>query len=539
MIRTQFFRKTGLMKLFNFSSIVLSVLLPVAITLVGCSDPQKEATRTLNDKGYELEVRDLLVAAGAGDSESIALFKEAGFDIDTPDEKLNTALIRASGSGHTTTVEKLLGMGADPRHVNEQGRNALIVASAKGHEAVARVLMARGAETEASDIEGWSALSIAAYNGHENLVSLLSSHASSADLDDALLVASFTGDSEVIQTLLSQGANINARSPESRTPLMIASEGGHLSAVRTLLQNQANPYAVDNDQSTAVILAEEAGHPEVKEFILNPEGWGQSEQGSQVSEEMKMARTALIEKSAVEETLTASAPVTVAATSATAATSASPSPSTGATLEQPEVSAPLREKSQKVREEAKEKPIVALNGSRISSTDPKIAPVKSMVLAAYHEEPLPVVVENVDGKTANIRMMNATSGGGIEVSKGATIPGTNYEVKEVTRKFVSSKEGKGRMVDVSRVEIEDKITGNSHLLVKDVSGQTSDSYAILTSADSKYRYVVKAGDVFRTATVQSGETDYQVLDIRPSGVVIKNLKNEEVTTVARDGVINP
>lgn len=507
------------MKHFNFSSILLSLVLPVAISLVGCSDPQNEAARALSEKGYELDVRDLLVAAGAGDSESITFFKDAGFDIDSPDEKANTALIRAAGSGHTATVERLLGMGADPRHVNAQGRNALIAASSKGHEAVARVLMSRGAETDASDIEGWSALSIAAYNGHANLVSLLSSHASSADLDDALLVASFTGDSAVIQTLLSQGANINARSPESRTPLMIASEGGHLSAVRTLLQNQANPYAVDNEQSTAVNLAEMSGHSEVKDFILNPEEWGQSEQGSQVSAEMKMARTALADRAAVEETLTASAPV--------------------ASADQVGAETPLREKTQQVREEARDKPIVALNGSRISSKDPKVAPVKSMVLAAYHEEPLPVVVDNVDGKTAKIRMMNAASGEGIEVSKGAMIPGTNYEVKEVTRKFVSSKEGKGRMVDVSRVEIEDKTTGNSHLLVKDVSGQTSDSYAILTSADSKYRYVVKSGDVFRTATVQSGETDYQVLDIRPSGVVIKNLKSEEVTTVARDGVINP
>jgi len=520
LIMTKFSRKTAFMKVSNFSSITLSLVLPCVILLVGCSDPQKEAKRSLNERGYELETWDFLVAAGAGDSGSIALFQLAGFDIDSPDEKANTALIRASGSGHTTTVEMLLKMGADPLHVNDQGRNALISASAKGHEGVARVLMSRGSETETSDIESWTALSIAAYNGHESLVSLLSSYALSVDLDDALLVASFTGDSGVIQTLLSQGANINARSPEGRTPLMIASEGGHLSAVQTLLQNQANPYAVDNEKSTASNIAELSGHLEVKDFILDPATWGQSDQGAQVSAEMKMARTALAEQASVEETLTVSN-------------------ETAKPDEQADADTPLREKTQRVREEAKGKPIVAMNGSKISSTDPRTAPVKSMVLAAYHEEPLPVVVENIDGKTAQVRMMNATSGEGVLVSEGATIPGTNYEVKEITRKFVSSKEGKGRMVDVSRVEIKDKETGNSHLLIKDVSGQTSDSYAILTSPDSKYRYAVKAGDVFRTSTVESGETDYQVLDIRPSGVVIKNLNNDEVTTIARDGVINP
>ena len=338
------------------------------------------------------------------------------------------------------------------------------------------------------------------------------------ELIDALLVASFTGDPGVIQTLLGQGANINARSPESRTPLMIASEGGKLDAVRLLLQSQANPYAVDKKQATAAVLAEASGHAEVKELILNPDQWGQSEASVRISEEMEMARNALAGNAAVEETI---APNKLAEPVGQGAENAP------------------RAESQRIREASRDKPVVALNGSKISSTNPKVAPVKTLVLAAYREEPLPVVVENVDGDTATVRMMNAESGNGYQVVAGSTIPGTNYEVKEVTRKFVSSKEGKGRMVDVSRVEIQDKTSGNSHLLVKDVSGQTADSYAILTSADSKYRYVVKAGDVFRTATADFGETDYQVLDIRPSGVVIKNLETEEVTTVAREGVVAP
>ena len=95
------------------------------------------------------------------------------------------------------------------------------------------------------------------------------------------------------------------------------------------------------------------------------------------------------------------------------------------------------------------------------------------------------------------------------------------------------------MVDVSRVKVENTASGTTHLLVKDVTGQASDTYAIITSADSQYRYVVKAGDVFRTTEPGIGEKDYQVLDIRASGVVIKDLATEEVVTVARDGVIEP
>jgi hypothetical protein len=131
------------------------------------------------------------------------------------------------------------------------------------------------------------------------------------------------------------------------------------------------------------------------------------------------------------------------------------------------------------------------------------------------------------------------SGGSVAVPEGGVVPGTPYKVKEVSTRFISSKEGKGRMVDVSRVMLEDTARGGTHVLVKDVSGQTADTYAILTAPNSQYRYVVKAGDVFRTTQPGIGTKDYQVLDIRANAVVIKDLSTDEVTTVARDGVIHP
>jgi hypothetical protein len=159
-----------------------------------------------------------------------------------------------------------------------------------------------------------------------------------------------------------------------------------------------------------------------------------------------------------------------------------------------------------------------------------------MVLAAYHEEPIPLAVDSVNGNRAEIRRLDQETES-FEVAPGSLIPGTPYEVKEVTKKFVSSKEGKGRMVDVSRVKVENRENGSTHLLVQDVSGQASDTYAILTSANSQYRYVVKRGDVFRTSQPDQGVRDYQVLDIRAEGVVVKDLATEDVVTIARDGIV--
>jgi ankyrin repeat protein len=579
--------------------IVAAVGLGVSLFFAACSDPRKVARKSVEAKGYELNVKDLLAAAAAGDVPGLEQFQGAGFDMDSVDPAGNTALIKAAGAGQAGAVERLLGMGADPRKVNGVGRDALLAASAKGYEAVARLLLSRGADTTLRDAEGWGALSIAAFNGHANVVSLLAANATPAELDDALLVSSFSGDAKVIDTLLGQGANINARSPESKTPLMIASEAGKIEAVRTLLQNLANPFAVDLNNQTAANLAVSAGHENVSRLITNPGEWGKSPEGERLAGEMESARSAL-EGAGVEETLLdgkplqgepnrnllvkksdggtpVAAPATAgnpavptpageageASSKVSAATAGSPaaatrpaSPTATIAAAEPVAQAGLRaapvagpadspgtkqsriEASRKVRETSGTKPIVALNGSTLHSRVPEEAPVKSMVLAAYHEESLPLVVDGVSGSTASVRRLDQTDGS-IVVEKGEVIPGTPYKVKQVTPRFVSSKEGKGRMVDVSRVEVEDTKSGSTHTLVKDASGQTADTYAILTAPNSQYRYVVKAGDVFRTTQPDIGARDYQVLDIRANAVVIKDLATEEVTTVARDGVIHP
>ncbi|MEM9284051.1 MAG: ankyrin repeat domain-containing protein [Verrucomicrobiota bacterium] len=537
------------MKIFSASGFFFVLGIAGFACFSSCSDPQKEARNDLESRGYQVSPRDLFLAASSGDLEAIDLFAETGMDIDTVDKAGNTALIRAASSGQILAVERILGLGADPRHVNQVKRDALLSASAKGFDDVARMLISRGADPNLRDVEGWSALSIASFNGHSDMVSLLAGQVSSEALDDALLVASFNGDADVIASLLAQGADINVRSPEGKTPLMIAANGGKLPAVRVLLQNRANPYAEDHQGRTAANLADSGGFEQVKLLIISPDAWGTSPESSERLQEMADAKEALISEQGVDETLASGGDPELRQYSANEEAFAEQD----LVLKQKEVSAQQAGSDESInpevvavapkydrvqlRKEAKAKPMVALNGSTIRSRSPEKAPVETMVLAAFHEEPIPIEVADVDGNRASIRRLDQQGGEPIEVVPGNMIPGTFFEVQDVTRKFVSSKENQGRMVDVSRVRVEDKSTGQTHLLVRDGEGQSSDTYAILTAPGSQYRYAVKAGDIFRTSHPGSGNREYQVLDIRASGVVIKDMESEEVVTVARDGII--
>jgi len=533
------------------------------IGLSACSNPQKVAMKSLTDSHYEFTAESFLAAAGSGDLESVSLFQEAGMPIDAVDSSGNTALIQAAANGRREMVEKLLGFGADPQQVNNAGRNALISAAAKGFDEVARLLISRGSDINAEDREGWTALTIAAYNGHKSTVEMLAGQADEDAVNEALLLASFNGDPGVIEYLLGQGAYINVRSPEGKTPLMIAAENGNMDAVRTLLQNQANPYALDDQGATAAKIAETNGHDDVRDLVLDPTLWGQSPTGEEIKDEMNSARLALGE-GGTEEILDGNNLVeggdlaehtegdrespTEGSSLAVAESTAGNGPDEREVAgkiprrdQKRNLSASARENQTRDRlvRQSKSKPMVALSGSRIISRVPGQAVVGSFVLAGYREQPLPIALNDVNEGQAGIRKLGTRQEMPVRVKEGRMIPGTDYRVNQVAKKFVSSKEGKGRLVDASRATVENVKTGLTYLLVKDADGYSSDKYAVLISPRSDYRYVVKTGDEFQSVEPGIGKKNYQVLDIRPGSVIIKDLKTGEVHSISRNGMTHP
>lgn len=624
----------------------------------GCGSDSEEAKTAnwLQENGYELTVKDYLLAAEVGDLMAIDLFREHGITVDERDvDTGDTALMRAAGTGKMEAVRHFLSEGAEVSTVNRSGRPALILAAQEGHPEVVRLLLSHGADLNAKDKDGWNALTVAAYQGRTGVIEVLAGKMPD-QLDDALLVASLQGHGGVVDQLLNRGAYVNTRSSADQTPLMLAAKAGHLSVVQMLLRQGANPYALDRNEGTAANLAKRAGHAEVAEFLLHPQDLSPArvEEATEELNEIADARNAIdgavlelpplegdlplrdelvdatgepavvidgeVSENPVVESVSADmtsdgveAPViaegsvsvkpgvvspgaeitpqgvepalAVANTTASnvdkssVATAAGSTPkpkgssASPATVGAPTNPANSAGEAPSIASTASVQPSAATPASASASAPapaqaqaqaptgtapaaantsaaPARSPIDGMKMERYRETPLPVMLTQVEGGEAEVRMLAGATPvanaavtpnlgeepAPIKVRKGEMIDGTAYRVASVETKFVSSKEGKGQLVDVSQMTVENTDTGEKHLLVKDVPGRSANTYAVVTMQPGNQRYVVHERDRFSAVNSRAQSEEFQVLEIRPTQVLIENLQTRQVTTVEHDGV---
>ena len=123
----------------------------------------------------------------------------------------------------------------------------MIAAAGNGHVHVLRCLVENGADVNGTSDDGFTALMIGSYFGQLEAVNFLIKHGAGVHHKDNLgytalhhAVTHDLGSSELLSCLIKNGANVNARANDNRTPLMIASEYNHVNSVIFLTDHGAN-----------------------------------------------------------------------------------------------------------------------------------------------------------------------------------------------------------------------------------------------------------------------------------------------------------
>jgi len=166
---------------------------------------------------------------------------------------------------------------------------ALFTASKKGNVEMARFLVGEGADTGAFDMNsqktrqsGWTPLVYAAVNDRIELVRYFAEEVG-IDVDQpdkagctALMNTShfrktdYKKNYEMIEYLISLGADVNAASNNGTTAFLGAAISGRVDVARILLQNGAKPDARTTDYGdTAIYRAVERDHYGFLEFLLS------------------------------------------------------------------------------------------------------------------------------------------------------------------------------------------------------------------------------------------------------------------------------
>ncbi|MGB9178194.1 MAG: ankyrin repeat domain-containing protein [Pyrinomonadaceae bacterium] len=208
-------------------------------TRVQKSDVQLE---TVVNGGAMIAMPDepLVKATFEGDLQAVKDLLATGIDVNRRDKETNTtALDEAIGRGNREITQALLDAGADVNSRNNRRQTALMRVDDDGTAQLVEDLVRAGAKVNAKDEDG----------------------------DTALILAASYSNAEVVQALVRAGARIDAGNSEGRSAIMKAAEYGNLEIVKMLFDLGADINKQDREGETALTQAQDNEREEVVKFL--------------------------------------------------------------------------------------------------------------------------------------------------------------------------------------------------------------------------------------------------------------------------------
>lgn len=197
----------------------------------------------------------LHMAAEHGEKDKAELLLAEGVKVNAKGDDGQTPLHQAAGYGHKHLVELLLAHKANVNAKDNQGETPLRWATANGRNDVAELLQQRGQFSFLKRLFG------AKRNvGHTPAPS----HTQPMAIDQVAL----SGNISAAKELLKRDSNLVSRKDEfGRTALHFAAVAGHTNIVELLVGNGADINAKNNDGHTPLMLAREYEHRELTEWL--------------------------------------------------------------------------------------------------------------------------------------------------------------------------------------------------------------------------------------------------------------------------------
>ena len=228
-------------------------------------------------KGANISARDernltpLQLAAERGQKDMAELLIDKGADINDKTRNGMTVLHIAADRGYKDMAELLILKGADVNAKVNWGATALHIAAGRGYKDVVELLIAHSANVDATNRLGVTPLGLAEENVHSEIAELLRKHGAKTSVgmeNTPLHQAAMAPDIIKAQSLITQGADVNAKNKRGFTPLHFAARSGYTKFVKLLIDNGADVNAEQRMGMTPLHLAARSGHRDVVELLI-------------------------------------------------------------------------------------------------------------------------------------------------------------------------------------------------------------------------------------------------------------------------------
>jgi ankyrin repeat protein len=456
----------------------------VAAFLFGCGQSREQAVQELEKLNVKFTPDDFVQSAEKGDLKAIQLFLNAGIDCNAQSTTGFTALMAAARNGRIDVVNKLLDQKVNVDAQGKQGVTALMLAAENNQVEIVNLLLKKNADPNLEDQTGWTALMKAVYQGNTGCVESLAAR-SRQEVNRGLLISALTGHKEIAKALLDNGAEVDSRADDGRTPLMLAAGKGDNDLVSFLLKAGADPTLTDKSGATAGSLAMARGYKEVADRLQQapaPPGAAASPQNEVASRSTAEPSAAMSDKDLL-----------------------------------------LQPEGERSSVPDSRGPAGASNSTNAPGSSAQTKPAS---VVEIQQEFLPVMLTGVNGKKAKIRPVDGEE---YSVAIGDQLKGLDYKVTDVEVRNTEDKDG--NPVDDSVVTLRNTKSGQTVALIKGVPAQEHAAYAILALPGSDQTLKVEMDQTFSIPS-DPGHT-YKVLDIRPAQVIIRRLEDNRVSTLEK------